>query len=133
MPTVNYKPELLTHPNCTGQNPRVAGFMAGDLFLPVAGIQVVDPEIWNATVNSEEFGERISEYIERGVITVAEETEHPTLSKKTPTAAVKFVKDTYDLSLLQSWREDEARPSVIKVLDERIAELTPPPSKKKEG
>jgi hypothetical protein len=129
MPLVNYKPEVLTHPNSNDK--RVAPFGAGELFFPVAGSQVVDRTLWNKTLKSEEYGEKMHEYLDRGVFIVEDNDDHPSLRDDSPTRAVALVKDCFDLKLLEAWREDEARPTVIKVLEAKIKDLTPPPTKEK--
>jgi hypothetical protein len=128
MPTVNYSPEKLTHTRAT-PFPKIAPFTAGDLFLGSPGVQVVDPIIWEKTLKSPEFGDRIQAYIDRGVLTVIDNTDRPSLASRNPTEAITLVKDTFDKKLLDGWREDEARPSVIKALDAQIETLTPPTKK----
>jgi hypothetical protein len=128
MPLIDYKPEVLTHPNSSDK--RVAPFGAGELFFSVAGPQVIDRTLWNNTLKSEEYGEKMHEYLDRGVFVVLDNDDHPSLKDDNPTKAVALVKDCFDLKLLEAWREDESRPTVIKALEAKIKDLTPPPSKK---
>jgi hypothetical protein len=130
MPTINYTPEKLTHERAT-PFPKVAPFVAGELFLGNPGIQVVDAITWEKTLKSPEFGDRIQMYLDRGVLTIEDESEKPSLSSRNPTQAIALVKETYDKKLLEAWQRDEARPTVIKVLEAQITTLTPPPVDKK--
>jgi hypothetical protein len=128
MPTINYAPEKLTHAKAT-PFPKIAPFTAGELFLGSPGVQVVDAVVWNKTLKSPEFGDRIQAYIDRGVFTIIDDSDKPSLATRNPTQALSLIGDTFDKVLLEGWREDEARPSVIKALDDKIATLTPPAKK----
>ena len=130
MPLIDYKPEALTHPNSADR--RVAPLMAGRLHFPVAGPQVIPATIWNEAIKSQEYGEKLSEYLSRGVLTILEkDSENPTLKDETPSKAVALIKECFDIKLLEAWQADEARPTVIKALELKIKELTPPPAKEK--
>jgi hypothetical protein len=87
--------------------------------------------LFGKTLNSPEFGYRIQMYLDRGVLTIEDESEKPSLSSRNPTQAIALVKETYDKKLLEAWQRDEARPTVIKVLEAQITTLTPPPVDKK--
>lgn len=134
MPLIDYKPEVLTHPDFKNAGmPRVAPFAAGDLFFPVAGPQVIERTVWNKAIKSEEYGKKLNDYLDRGVFVVLDDSDHPSLKDDSPTKAVQLVNDCFDLDLITAWREDEARPTVIKALEAKIKELTPPPATKEKS
>jgi hypothetical protein len=124
MPLIDYKPEVLTHSNSPDK--RVAPLSAGELIFAVPGGQVIDRTIWNKALKSGEYGEKLNEYIARGVLTVLDESDKPTLNDLNPTVALVRVKDCFDLELLTAWREDEARPTIVRALEAKLKELTPP-------
>jgi hypothetical protein len=127
MPLIDYKPEVLTHKSSPDK--RVAALGAGDLVFALPGAQLVDRTLWDWSLKSQEYGEKLNEYIARGVLTLLDDSDKPTLDGLNPTVALQRVKDCFDLDLLTAWREDEARPTLTRALDAKIKELTPPPKK----
>jgi hypothetical protein len=128
MPLIDYNPEALTHPRSPDK--RVAPLSAGELIFSLPGAQPVDRILWNKTIKSPEYGEKLNEYIDRGVLTIVADDERPSLAGMNPTQAAKLVKDCFDLELLEHWREDEVRATLSRLLDAKIKELTPPPAEK---
>lgn len=56
--------------------------------------------------------------------------ENDDLSGFNTNKAIELVKDTYDLSLLEDWKESETRKTVLKGIEEQIESIKNPPEDK---
>ena len=56
--------------------------------------------------------------------------EDSSLAELNTNKAIELVKDTFDLSLLQEWKESETRKTVLKGIEEQIESIKNPPEDK---
>lgn len=105
---IEYRPKLFSPP-------RSSIFVAGNLTI-IPGVQKYSLEKWTALQNQPRLWEVVQGCIDNGILRIIsqssdEKPETPELPKS-PTEAVSLVKKTFVISLLKSWLDTDARPTV---------------------
>lgn len=101
--------------------PKEAPLGAGDLILK-PGKGDYNPTLWKNAMANPHLARSLQHRIDTGVIVILNEApETDSLREYTVTKAAEIIKDTFDISLLERWKEHDTRKGILRDIDEQIA------------
>jgi hypothetical protein len=111
---IEYNPNLETPP-------REASLGVGALILK-PGKKDYNPTLWNNALGNPALARQLRYRIDRRIIVILnEEAVTDSLREYTVAKAAEIISDTFDVPLLERWKENDTRKGILHDIDEQIA------------
>jgi hypothetical protein len=101
--------------------PKEASLGAGALILK-PGKDDYNPTLWKNAMANPHLARALQHRIDTGTIVILNEAqETDSLREYTVSKAAEIIGDTFDIPLLERWKENDTRKGVLRDIDEQIA------------
>lgn len=112
---IEYRPQLETPP-------REAPLGIGTFVLR-PGNDDYNPTEWKALLKNPYLARQIQRRVDKGIIVILNEDAETDLRDLNVTKAAEIIADTFDVPLLERWRDADTRKGVLRDIDEQIARI----------
>jgi hypothetical protein len=105
-----------------------------DKVVLIDGFNDVNPTEWKSAIANPHIKKKIESLEQLSIIVIhSEDHANQSLEDKSIPDAVKVIKETFDVGLLQEWKDHETRKGVLKALEDQLSQIENPTPAEKEA
>jgi hypothetical protein len=112
---IEYNPQLETPPR---ESPLGLG-----TFVLKPGKDDYNPTQWNAVLKNPFLKKQVQRRMDQKIIVILNEADETDLRDFNVTEAAAIIEDTFDIDLLERWKEADTRKGVLRDIGEQIAKI----------